>query len=443
MMSRFCPNSYAMHPTALFEKNISFILWIGFTPGMVVNYGSSLPHGHNYPVLCMHCAAGRDMENNAFDAIVSDFYRAATGAISWDQALEGVREGFGARSANVHALDIRRGQIMSMHSGGRLLNEANFNYVKEFHRIDPIRELAAARGAVRPGNWVHCDEFFDDEFVSQNPFYQEFSLAYDIRYNSSVTISIDESLFTGFTVLLPKSRGVLSPDEREEARRLGEHLREALLIHERVRRMAAQALAGHGLLSSFPYPMCLFDKDRFISFENPAVTAEFENETRLRRQGSRLVLARDRSDQQLTEKLLELYQRGHGASAIVDMRASNAGAPTWLHLSLLVPGAVMGVFGEQAQVLATLFDPQKVGLLDPFALANMFQLTPAEAKVAVHLAAGLTPEEISIKNGTAISTIRSQISQVIAKCGVRRAADVGRVLSRSEALWSTAGRVQQ
>lgn len=383
------------------------------------------------------------MENDAFDAIVSDFYRAATGAISWDQALEGVREGFGARCANVHTIDMRRGQILSMHSGGRLLNEANFNYVKDFHRIDPLRELAAARGAMQPGNWVHCHEFFDDQFVSQHPFYQDFSLAYDIRYNSSVTISLDQSLFTGFTVLLPKSRGVLSPDEREEARRLGEHLREALVIHERVRRLAAQALAGHGLLSNFPYPMCLFDRDRFISFENRAATDEFEKETRLGRQGTRLVLTRARSDQELTEKLLELYQRGHGASAVVDMRASNADAPIWLHLSLLVPGAVLGVFGEQAQVLATLFDPQQVGLLDPFALANMFQLTPTEAKVAVQLAAGLMAKEISIQNGTAISTVRSQIGQVITKLGARRAIDVVRILHQGEALWSTVGRVQQ
>ena len=383
------------------------------------------------------------MENSAFDAIVSDFYGAATGAISWDQALDGVRQGFGARCVNVHTLDIRRGQILSMHSGGPLLNEANFNYVKDFHRIDPVRELAAARGPVEPGQWVHCNELFDDEFANRHRFYQEFSLAYDIRYNSSVTLSIDQSLATGFTVLLPRARGVLSPDERELARRLGEHLRDALLMHERVRSLATQALAGHGLLSSFPYPMCLFDRDRFISFENRAATAEFENETRLGRQGTRLVLTRARSDQDLTEKLLTLYQRGHGASAVIDMRATSADAPTWLHLSLLVPGAVLGVFGEQAQVLAILFDPRHVSSLDPFALTSLFQLTPTEAKVAVHLATGLAPKEISLENGTAISTVRSQISQVIAKLGANRATDVVRILGQVEALWSAAGRVQR
>jgi DNA-binding CsgD family transcriptional regulator len=268
-------------------------------------------------------------------------------------------------------------------------------------------------------------------------------LAYDVRYNSSVTISVDESLATAFSVLLPKARGPLTLDEREEARRLGEHLREALLTHDRVRRMANQSLAGHGLLNTFPYPMCLFDQDRFISFENDAAITEFNLETRLRNHGSRLSLTRAKCNHELTERLLALHVRGHGATAVVDMRESRADAPIWLHLSLLVPEAVMGVFGKQSQFLATLFDPQRVSALDPFALTTMFHLTPAEAKVAVKLAAGLTPEAVSIDNGTAISTVRSQISQIITKLGAQRTSEVVRILRQGEALWSCAGRLQQ
>jgi DNA-binding CsgD family transcriptional regulator len=99
----------------------------------------------------------------------------------------------------------------------------------------------------------------------------------------------------------------------------------------------------------------------------------------------------------------------------------------------------MGVFGTQPQYLATLFDPNHVSSLDPFALSNMFQLTPAEARVASHMAAGLTAEEISQNNFTAVSTVRTQISQVISKLGAKRTTDVVRMLRQGEALWSTAG----
>lgn len=381
------------------------------------------------------------MQENTFDSLVADFYRAATGSLSWEQAMKGVQLAFGATGANMHTVDVSQGQILSMHSGGMNVGEANFNYVKEFHTIDPMRSSAIAQGAFfKPGHWVHCTELFDDAFVEANRFYQEFSLAYDVRYNSSATICVEGgTTVTAFTLLLPQKRGFLSADEREYARRLGEHLREALVAHERVRRLAAQALAGHGLLSRFPYPMCLIDQDRTISFENEAVSKELKSETRVTRKGNRLVLKRSRSDQQLTEKLLELNKLGHGASAVVDLRLTLSDPPTWLHLSLLVPGAVMRVFGSQPQYLATIFDPNHISTLDPFALSTMFQLTPAEARIASHLAAGLTAEEISKKNVTAVSTVRTQISQVISKLGVRRANDVVRVLRQGEALWSTAG----
>lgn len=383
-----------------------------------------------------------DMSHGTFDGIVTDFYRAATGAISWAQALTGVQVAFGATGANLHTVDVRRGQILSMHTGGKLINEANFNYVKEFHLVDPVRSSSVAQGAFfQPGRWVHCHELFDDAFVNTSPFYQDFSLAYQVRYNSSVTVSVEDgAVVTAFSLLLPSTRGVLSPDERELARRLGEHLGEALIANERVRRLAAQALAGHGLLNSFPHPMCLIDKDRFISFENPAATAELATEKRFVRIGGRLALTHSRSNQQFTERLQELYQRGHGASTVVDLRAIESDTPTWLHLSLLEPAAVMGTFGGQPLALATLFDPQQVGTLDPFALSNMFKLSPTESRVAVRLAEGMTPDQISLANGTAITTVRSQISKVIEKLGAKRSTDVVRLLRQGEALWSTAGR---
>jgi DNA-binding NarL/FixJ family response regulator len=90
-----------------------------------------------------------------------------------------------------------------------------------------------------------------------------------------------------------------------------------------------------------------------------------------------------------------------------------------------------------------LAEPAPVGrirsALDPFALSTMFQLPPAEARVASHMAAGLTAEEISQNNCTAVSTVRSQISQVISKLGARRTTDVVRMLRQGEALWSIAG----
>ena len=100
---------------------------------------------------------------------------------------------------------------------------------------------------------------------------------------------------------------------------------------------------------------------------------------------------------------------------------------------------MQGAFGERPQVLATLFDPQQVSALDPFTLASMFGLTPTEAKVATKLADGLSAQQIGQALGTAETTVRSQVRQVIHKLGAQRSVDVVRILRQGEALWAAAG----
>lgn len=202
--------------------------------------------------------------------------------------------------------------------------------------------------------------------------------------------------------------------------------------------MAAQALAGHALLSTFPYPMWLIDANRYVFFSNSLAQRETDAENRVALVGSRLSLIKSQSDRDLTLRLVEFQNAPNGASAVIDLCRSLSDPPTWLHLSMLVPGQVLGAFGDKPQILATLFDPMQISHLDPFALANMFKLTPTEAKVATQVAEGLTTEEIAQRNSTRMATVRTQIRNVLNKLGVSRQSDVVRILRQGESLWSKA-----
>ena len=379
------------------------------------------------------------MNDREFDTLVADFYRAATGAIEWEVALAGAQRAFGARAAILQTIDFATGQLLKLDGGGPDLGDALLSYVREYHPIDPRRVLAIAQGEEGFGRWRHDEEAFDDCFVAGDRFFQHYLPAYETRYCANVTIPVGGSVVTAFAFELPAARGPLDTDERELARRLGEHMKEALLAYQRMRALMAQALAGHTLLNGFAYPMWLIDEDRYIGFENPAAARHVEQATRVARRGLHLALTHGAADRKLTERLHALCRAAHGTAALVDLRANAAEAPIWLHLSLLVPGSVLGAFGERPQVLATLFDPQQVSALDPFALASMFGLTPTEAKVATKMADGLSAQQIGQSLGTAETTVRSQVRQVIHKLGAQRSVDVVRILRQGEALWAAAG----
>lgn len=373
------------------------------------------------------------MDNRTYDAMVADLYRAATGAIEWERALEGVRQSFDARCVPLQTVNLQTGTLLTLYSGGPDMDRPALEYLREWHSLDPRAQFVAQHPV---GEWMHCHDHLDDEFAANDPFYQEFLPSYDSRYVSGLLTPVDQHTVSILGIQLSASRGPLSPEEREWARRLGEHLREALQAYERMRKLAAEALAGHTLLSAFPYPMWLIDVERYVFFSNTAAQHVQQQEEHLGLIGARLALISNRADQELTLRINRLYRAGHGASTAVDLRHRPSDPPLWLHLSLMVPGHVLGAFGERPQILVTLFDPRQISHLDPFALANLFDFTPTEAKVATQIAEGLSPDEIAMDNGTRISTVRTQIRNILTKLGVERQTDIVRILRQGEALWA-------
>jgi DNA-binding CsgD family transcriptional regulator len=76
--------------------------------------------------------------------------------------------------------------------------------------------------------------------------------------------------------------------------------------------------------------------------------------------------------------------------------------------------------------------------LDPFAMATVLGLSPAQARVASQLGQGMTAEEIGLANGTSVATIRTHVRAVLERLGAQRITDVVRMLHQGEALWSKA-----
>jgi DNA-binding CsgD family transcriptional regulator len=62
-------------------------------------------------------------------------------------------------------------------------------------------------------------------------------------------------------------------------------------------------------------------------------------------------------------------------------------------------------------------------------IQSLFDLTPAEARVARGLATGESVGEIASAGGTSVSTVRTQVRGVLEKTACRRQADMIALLS--------------
>lgn len=387
----------------------------------------------------MYIPTAAGLSDNEFDRVVAKLYDAATGGCEWSEGLEPIQQAFGARAALLHTSDIVDGRMLSLHLGGPALDHVAFDYVSDWERHDPRKHRVLQLGMESFGKWLHCHDANDDGFVQRNNFYQHFMTAHEARFQSLTVIPLDERTVTGFALELHASRGPLDADERELARRFGDHMQQALVSHERMRRLAARTMVGHQLLEAFSYPMWLIDGERGIHFANAAALTVEQADAPVRRQQGRLRLAEAAHDRRLSVELHTLTQAAHHTRRPLRLGAPGELAETaaWLHLSVLDAQQVMGqAFGPHRYVLATLFRPSQVSALDPFALAQMFDLTPAVARVAALLGQGLEPAAIAERLNVRLTTVRSHVREVLAALGQRRMTDVVRVLRQGEALWS-------
>jgi DNA-binding CsgD family transcriptional regulator/quercetin dioxygenase-like cupin family protein len=84
---------------------------------------------------------------------------------------------------------------------------------------------------------------------------------------------------------------------------------------------------------------------------------------------------------------------------------------------------------EDPAVLMLFWAPESVPVLPSSMLQQLFDLTPSEALTALATYAGETPAEIARGRRRSITTIRTLLSRVFAKCGVQRQAELIRLLA--------------
>lgn len=369
------------------------------------------------------------------DGVVRHLYSAAAGRAPWKQALDELALTIDARAVHMMGMDRQRRGILFSHCGGSAMPEAHLDYVRTWHRSDPGIELLESAQA---RTWVHCHEHFDEERVATDPFWQEFLIPFGGRYRSSTKILDDEDL----TVILAvhsheQPLGANLLDGLESVRG---HLGEAMVIYRHLRALQIERAAGAQLMQEIGYPIVLVDAMRGILFRNRAAAEALEQSEFIVERGGLLGCTHPRDDAELTIAVqaldLPAEPARHNARGrrFLRLQRASGGQPVGVYVSALIPQAVAGALGQGPAALLIFHDPDRHGRLDPYVVAEMFGLTPAEARVAVRLARGQGIADIAADTGRSPETVRTQIKSILAKAGLERRSELVRVLASLQPL---------
>ncbi|HET7766338.1 MAG TPA: LuxR C-terminal-related transcriptional regulator [Burkholderiales bacterium] len=143
--------------------------------------------------------------------------------------------------------------------------------------------------------------------------------------------------------------------------------------------------------------------------------------------GERLAFADRPTDTLFAAALIEIgTARRAGAVRSIPMRARGDRPPMILRLISLCAGGE-GLFGASSILVITRVTPPAAPPAE--LLQGLFDLTPAEARVARGIGDGRTVEDIAELFGLSRETVRSQLKAVLGKTGLGRQADLAALLA--------------
>ena len=376
-----------------------------------------------------------------YDQLLGLIYQGPLESQPWQSALPALRE---ALDSQVASLVLRP---PSADDPGVILNS-----------LRPDAN-GAAQPLASPDDWeltVYRDEFFSlDPFVNLPPdtvtalqdilpddelISSDYYLQYLQPAGLFQILGIDTAEPGGMLARLRFSRRKdekrFSEGERALLARLTPHLRRAIQIYATLNRTASERDVYAGAVSQLAVATIILDEQARVLNVNPVAQVLIDQADGLTVRGEHLQLAGRNANRELQkgiETIIRAQQQGQPSVARA-LRVPRSGGRS--DLGLVVRPVPVSEWSEgQSSPCAAVFvsDPDLHEPASRDALGELFELTPAEANLAILLARGLSLAAVSEAQNISQHTARAQLKSIFSKTGVSRQAELVRLIIKSVA----------
>ncbi|GAB5452068.1 MAG: helix-turn-helix transcriptional regulator [Halioglobus sp.] len=377
-----------------------------------------------------------------YDELVGRIYAGAMEKQPWHSTLPALRE---ALDAQVATLILRP---PSQDDEGFILNSVRPDasridaptladpddweasaYREQFFSLDPFINLPQDQV-------ITLDDILPDRELKKSDYY----LHYLQPINLFRILGVDTAEPGGMLARLRFARRSTEPRFLKRERQLLElllpHLRRAIEIYARLNRTLSERDVYAGAVDQLSVATIILDEQGRVLTTNAVGKALLANSQGLSLQAGRLhIEGRDinKELQLALTNIVRAQQRGETA-VVKALRLPRPGEKS--DLGLVVRPVPSGQRHEsQASPAAAVFisDPDLQDSTSQQSLRQLFDLTPAEARLATLLARGLSLAEGSEVQGISPHTARAQLKSIFVKTGVSRQAELVRLVLKSVA----------
>jgi DNA-binding CsgD family transcriptional regulator/PAS domain-containing protein len=365
------------------------------------------------------------MPKETDDRLVESLYESILEPSLWPQTLIEFARQFGAMGGQFFVWDARKDKWPFVTFGGLPMDDVDV-YEAYYASIDPRREHVMR---ARVGDWMLCHRQFDDHFIARSEFYQDFLLPGGTRFGAATRL-IDENDKSALIALVrPIGAQPFGAEDEQRLVKLTPHLQRVARLHMKLAAESEKAGLLESLVGALSDALVTATADGTVRYCNAAAEARFRLPHFPLAVKNGVLVAKDQNAAALLRLRLVAAVQGVGGAVSLAFPRSPLQV---VHLTLCPLSVRLNAMRHESepQVLILMTDPSKPGLPSAETLQLLFGLTSAEAKLALALAGGKSLEEHAVEARIAMSTVRTQLSNILSKTGARRQGEVvSRVLS--------------
>jgi DNA-binding CsgD family transcriptional regulator len=350
--------------------------------------------------------------------ITQAFSAAALNPERWDTAMDVAARATGSVGALLLPVKGHLPRVPFSQSLGELFTA----YMRSgWYQHDPRH--AGVPAMMRRG--VMCDQDLGAGELSRDLFHRELLVPFGFRWFAGVKVAAGDDVWC-LSIQRSPAQGPLGAEDLRRLGALSENLSSAAALARTIG--FARAEAASDALDLSGSAAILFDRQGEVLRINKAAEGVLRSPD-LQIVKKRLV-SRDRSATAALDAALHaLIWRKDGTSLLPPISLPRrVGYPI-----LAYPARLAGVAADcfaPCQAIVTLMDVGSRERTPPALLAQTFRLSPAEAKLAARLAAGLSLEQAAEELSLARETVRNQLKAIFAKTGTHRQGELIALFSR-------------
>ena len=362
-----------------------------------------------------------------FSMLVEALYDAGSGHTSFLPLGPQIAAAFQSESCVVQVRGGFGGAVERVTTTANFTTDLMDRYLSYYHQHD----IWANKAMAYPKDVaLGSDDIIGDAEFRESLIYQDFCRFTGCFYVLGALLSIGgpHGAWGVLGVHRTEPEGLFPAEEKRRCAVLVPHLKRALQLRERLRGIDIQYRAMHEALERLAVGVMVVAEDGRLLFANAVADKLLRTGTGLSVLGNRLRAAQPALDHALQRSLRDAARASIGRAAQMDgVLTIPRGERRPLGLSFYpfsIPAALCGATARGALIF--IGDPEVRPQPRRAALAQMYGLTEAEARLFEALVLGERLQDYAERSGVGFQTVKAQLARIFGKTGQARQADLVR-----------------